>query len=236
MTSTSTTIDAPQDTATREASRRATFMGLSFIADGAVLKPREETELLGREAQAILARRVGAQVVVDMCCGCGNLAGALAHSNLHAFVYACDLTPETVAVAQSNMKELGLSERVQVRRGDLFMGLSGLGLEHRVDLVVCNPPYISSGRLERDRAHLLTEEPREAFDGGPYGISILQRMVRESIRFIKPGGWLAFEFGEGQERQAQMLIDRTKRFEPVAYAYNEHGAPRVALARRRGDV
>ncbi|MCC5977985.1 MAG: peptide chain release factor N(5)-glutamine methyltransferase [Salinarimonas sp.] len=229
------TIDAPHDTATRDSAPRATFMGLSFIAEGGVLKPRAETELLGREAQAVLARRIGAQVVVDMCCGCGNLAGALAHSYPSAFVYACDLTPETVAVAQRNMKELGLSDRVQVRRGDLFTALSGIGLEHRVDLVVCNPPYISSGRLERDRAHLLNEEPREAFDGGPYGISILQRMVRESIRFIKPGGWLAFEFGEGQERQAQLLIDRTKRFEPVSFACNEHGVPRVALARRRGD-
>lgn len=235
MTSTSLPLTPGSDAHSAAAPDRVTFMGLSLRADGAVLRPRAETEILGRQAQAILARRPGAQLVVDMCCGSGNLAVALAHGHPQALVYACDLTQECVNVAKANALDHGLGERVLVRRGDMFTALAGVGLEHRVDLVVCNPPYISSGRLERDRSHLLHEEPREAFDGGPYGISILQRMARESIAFIKPGGWIAFEFGLGQELQAKLLIDRTKRFEPVTFAHDETGAPRVAMARRRGD-
>ena len=45
-----------------------------------------------------------------------------------------------------------------------------LDLEGTIDVVVCNPPYISTGRLAGDRAALLEHEPREAFDGGPYGL------------------------------------------------------------------
>jgi len=61
-------------------------------------------------------------------------------------------------------------------------------LEGTIDVVVCNPPYISTGRLTRDRAALLTHETRAAFDGGPYGVSIFQRVVNDALAFLAPGG------------------------------------------------
>lgn len=214
----------------------ATFMGVELLVNADVLAPREETTLLGRAARDVLARRAGAQIVVDMCCGCGNLALALATHCPRAFVYACDLTPGATSVASMNAKRNGLDGRVAIRRGDLFGALADERLQHQVDLVVCNPPYISTARLAGDRAHLLESEPREAFDGGPYGISILQRLVREAADHLKPGGWLAFEFGEGQERQARLLLDRAGRYDSVALLEDAQGRPRVALARRRTDA
>ena len=98
-------------------------------------------------------------------------------------------------------------------------------------MIVCNPPYISTGRLEGESAHLLENEPREAFDGGPYGISIQQRLVREAPAFLKPGGLLLFEFGVGQERQAQSLLTRSRVFERLDFPTDEEGRPRVAVAR-----
>jgi methylase of polypeptide subunit release factors len=77
----------------------------------------------------------------------------------------------------------------------------------------------------------LDNEPREAFDGGPYGISILQRLVREAVDFLKPGGWLLFEFGEGQERQAASLLTRTKAYGEPTFAAAD-GKPRVAVVRK----
>ena len=214
---------------------RVAFMGLSLRAHGGVSRPRAATELLAQQARAILERRPDAQIVVDMCCGSGNLAVALAHGQPQALVYACDVMQDCVDLARANAIDHGLRERVLARRGDLFTALYGLGLEHRVDLVVCNSPHLSCGQLERDPAQRLQDECREAFDGGPYGISIMQRMVRESIRFIKPGGWIAFEFGPRQQSQARLLIERTARFEQAAFIRDETGAARVAIARRRGD-
>ncbi len=206
-------------------------MNIDLELSADVLVPREETELLGRRAVAAL-EGVATPLVVDMCCGSGNLGLAIAASVPSARVWSADLTPETVALAQRNAERLGLSDRVTVRPGDLFGALEGQGLEGRVDMVVCNPPYISTSRLEGESAHLLENEPREAFDGGPYGISILQRLVREVPDFLKPGGRLLFEFGEGQHRQVAALLSRTKAYEPVAFAEDGEGRPRVAMVRR----
>jgi len=98
---------------------------------------------------------------------------------------------------------------------------------------VCNPPYISSGRLDRDRAELLTHEPRAAFDGGPFGVSIFQRVVRGALLFLKPGGTLLFEIGLGQERQVAILFDRTGGYDPVTTVNDCQGHPRVIAGRRR---
>jgi release factor glutamine methyltransferase len=207
-----------------------TFMNMDFELGPSVLVPRAETELLGTVCVDRLSDGPVAPVVVDMCCGCGNLGIAVANHIADAQVWACDLTPEAVDIAWRNVMRFDLQKRVSVVQGDMFENLRNIGLENKVDLVVCNPPYISTGRLEADRAHLLEHEPREAFDGGPYGISIQQRLIREAPDFLKPGGWLAFEFGEGQERQAAALISRTRVYGPVQFILDPSGIPRVALA------
>ncbi len=138
-------------------------------------------------------------------------------------------------MARRNVDRLATGARVSIRQGDLFAAFEGDNLEGTVDMIVCNPPYISTGRLEGDRAHLLENEPREAFDGGPYGISIHQRLVRDAVAFLKPGGWLLFEFGEGQDRQAAALLARIKTYEPVTFATDRDGKPRVAIVRKIDD-
>ncbi|HEU4537952.1 MAG TPA: HemK/PrmC family methyltransferase, partial [Polyangiaceae bacterium] len=191
------------------------------------------TELLARAAAESAAAAGPAPRAIDMCTGSGNLAVALALACPGASVWASDLTEGCVAVARRNVERFGLGGRVRVLQGDLFAPLAGLGLEGSIDLIVCNPPYISSGRLGRDRAELLRHEPREAFDGGPYGLTIHQRVVREAPAFLRPGGWLLFEFGAGQERQLERLFARGP-YQDVTFRTNAAAEPRVALARHAG--
>ncbi len=207
----------------------AMFMGLGFKLGPNVLAPRKETELLATVCIERLSSGPANPRVIDMCCGCGNLAISIAHQIPQADVWACDLTADTVAVAWNNVLRFELQHRVTVMQGDMFEKLRNIGLEGQIDLVMCNPPYISTGRLNGDRAHLLDSEPREAFDGGPYGISIQQRLVRDALDFLKPGGWLAFEFGQGQERQAAAMIARTKAYSEVLFVLDPNGIPRVAI-------
>ncbi|WP_027998495.1 N5-glutamine methyltransferase family protein [Sinorhizobium arboris] len=218
------------------APRLVRFMGIELELAPDVLVPREETELLGRSAAAILRERTGPAAVIDMCCGSGNLALGIAAEISLARIWGADLTDSTVALARRNVERLSLGDRVVIRQGDLFAALAREGLAGAVDMIVCNPPYISTSRLEGDSAHLLASEPREAFDGGPYGISIHQRLIREAVAFLKPGGWLLFEFGEGQDRQAAALLARTKAYEAVTFAEDSSGRPRVACARRLGGA
>lgn len=208
------------------------FMNVEIALEPGVLMPRLETELLGYTALELLSH-LSNPVVVDMCCGSGNLALAIAAVRPDARIYASDLTEETVATARRNVERLGFVEQVTVVQGDMFSSLVGFDLLGRIDLVVCNPPYISTGRLETDSAHLLETEPREAFDAGPYGIAIHQRLVADAAPFLRPGGWLAFEFGAGQDRQAKALLARARAYGDAQLFNNAEGTPRVAVVRKQ---
>lgn len=212
---------------------REAFMGVDLIVGQGALAPREETELLGNTAlDAIRSAGSTAPKVIDMCCGSGNLACAIAHYLPSARVWASDLTDGCIAVTRRNVEHVGVADRVVVGQGDLFAGLAGLGLEGSIDVIVCNPPYISQSKLATDRAELLEHEPREAFDGGPYGLSIQQRVVRDALPFLRPGGILLFEIGLGQSRQVKMLFDRTKAYEDIRLVANTAGEVRVVAGRK----
>jgi len=215
---------------------REMFMGVELIVAEGALIPREETELLGNTAlDALHCSGSAAPRVIDMCCGSGNLACAIAHHLPSARVWASDLTDGCIAVTRRNIEHVGVSDRVLVAQGDLFAGLEGLGLEGSIDAVICNPPYISQGKLATDRAELLEHEPREAFDGGPYGLSIQQRVVKEALPFLRPGGILLFEIGLGQERQVRMLFERTKAYEDILSVVNAEGEVLVVSGRKRAE-
>ena len=102
-----------------------------------------------------------------------------------------------------------------------------------MDAIVCNPPYISEKRLAADRAVLLEHEPREAFDGGPYGLSIHQHVVKEALPFLREGGELLFEFGLGQDKQLVFVFQRARAYTDAKLVANNAGEPRVAHATRK---
>ena len=210
----------------------ARFLGIGLELRGDVLRPREETELLGRVARSLLDGITGAPLCIDMCCGSGNLALALATHSADVRVVACDLTADAVESARHNVSRLGFQEQIAVAQGDLFQPL--IGLERTVDLIVSNPPYISTSRLmSGDRSHLLCTEPREAFDGGPYGITLHTRVIVEGADYLKPGGWLALEFGLGQDRQVAALLKRSRAYDEPIWHVNGTGENRVVSARKR---
>jgi len=212
------------------------FMGVELIAAEGALVPREETEPLGNAAlDALRSSGSAAPRVIDMCCGSGNLACAIAHHLPGVRVWASDLTDGCIAVTRRNVEHVGVSDRVVVAQGDLFAGLAGFGLEGSIDVIVCSPPFISQSKLAGDSAALLKYEPREAFDGGPYGLSIQQRVVKEALPFLRPGGMLLFETGLGQERQAKMLFDRVKAYENIRLVANAAGEVRVVSGRKRAE-
>jgi len=209
------------------------FMGIDLLADKGALIPRKETEPLCNKALEVLRiSGLDEPRVIDMCCGSGNLACAIAHYQPNTRVWASDLTNGSITLTRRNVQHVGVSDRVVVVQGDLFAGLEGYGLEGTIDAIVCAPPFISQHKLANESAGLLEYEPREAFDGGPYGLSIQQRIVREALPFLRLGGILIFETGLGQERPAKMLLDRAKAYGDIQQIENGEGEVRVISARK----
>jgi release factor glutamine methyltransferase len=220
-------------------SQRQHFMGLDMLVGPQALIPRVETELLGEVALTLLQGRQR-PTVLDLCTGCGNLALAVAHHVPNAQVMAGDVCAAAISLAQRNAQHLGLGSRVDLRVGDLFEPFQEPRWRAQIDLVVCNPPYISSGKVDSLPTEIQGHEPRLAFDGGPFGISVLHRLVRDAALFLRPGGWLAIEVGRGQGQsvlrrlraQAVANLAKTAVFETALSASDEAGDIRVVMARR----
>ena len=212
---------------------RQTFMGMEMLAGPQALIPRRETELLARAALVHL-RAMAQPRVIDVCTGSGNLALSMAQGVPTARVWGADLSPEAVALAEANARHLGLSERVQWRCGDLLAPFEAMDADFlgRTDLLLCNPPYISSGKLDSMPAEIVQHEPSLAFDGGPFGIRILQRLMKDAPRFLRSGGWLGLEVGLGQGPAVQQWLARTGQFDMPQAVPDDHGQVRSLLAQR----
>lgn len=217
---------------------RQRFMGLDLLAAPEALIPRRETEMLGAAALAKLRETVAANdaaQVIDVCCGSGNLALALAAAEPGAEVHAADLSPEAIALAARNIALHGLDARVALHTGDLLTPFDTPTFHGRVDLIVSAPPYISTAKLDTMPAEIIGHEPALAFDGGPFGVSILMRLMRESPPLLRAGGWLGIEVGLGQGPAMLQLLRKNPRYDTVETVSDADDQIRVLLARRRAQ-
>jgi release factor glutamine methyltransferase len=211
---------------------RQDFLGLELLAGPEALIARKETEILARAALAKLKAMPGAELLVlEPCTGSGNVALALAAGEPRARVFASDLSAEAVGLARRNLEVTGAG-RVEFRTGDLLSPFEGEGFEGRADLVACNPPYISSAKVPGMRSAIASHEPALAFDGGPFGVSILMKLIKQAPRFLKPGGWLCFEVGLGQGEPMAKQLRRAPEYDAVETVADAAGAVRALLARR----
>lgn len=213
---------------------RQQFMGLEMLAGPQALVPRKETELLAQTALELareLASQQRALTVLDVCTGCGNIALALAHHIDSARVHAADLSEDAVALARRNAAQLGLDARVEFRAGDLLAPFDSETFLGKVDLLTCNPPYISSAKVEQLPGEIGSFEPHLAFDGGPFGVAILMRLLQEAPRFLRAGGWLAFELGLGQGPALLKRLEKNPHFSTVRARQDAAGDIRAIAAR-----
>jgi release factor glutamine methyltransferase len=216
-------------------SGRQRFMGMEMLASSQALIPRRETELLARTAIGIIRDHIlttrDQATVIDVCTGCGNVALAMASSDARVRAYAADLSPEAVELAQRNVVHLGLVDRVETRVGDLLQPFDEPRFQHVADIVTCNPPYISSKKLEQMPSEIISFEPRLAFDGGALGVKILQRTIREAPQFLRAGGWLLFEVGLGQGPAVMQRLASTAGYSEIRGVTDSESQIRVVVAR-----
>jgi release factor glutamine methyltransferase len=213
---------------------RQQFVGVEMLAGPGALVPRRETELLARAAIELargMVAKSGTVKVVDVCTGSGNVALAVAHHVPEARVFAADLSEEAVELARRNAAHLRLQDRVTFMAGDLLAPFDNADFHGAVDVLSCNPPYISSTKVEQMNNEIAKHEPRLAFDGGAFGVNILMRLLQDAPRFVKPGGALAFEVGLGQGPAMAKRLQKVAGITQVTPLTDAHGDVRALTAR-----
>lgn len=215
---------------------RQHFLGVDLIASPQALIARRETELLADSALARVREacdRHGSAYVLDVCCGSGNVAIALAHHEPRCTVSGSDLSSDAVELARANAAFAGVAERVQFLDGDLFAPFADDRHQESVDVVACNPPYIPSARVALLAPEIRDHEPGIAFDGGALGISVIQKVFSQAPTYLRPGGWLCVEVGAGQAEPLSKRMQRHSEYDRVDVRQDVRGVGRVLLARRR---
>ena len=215
---------------------RQSFMGIEILADKRALIPRKETEILGRKALGIsidLAKEQKYVRVMDICAGSGNLGLAIAYYNPKAIIFATDLSHEAVEHSKDNISFLNLHDRVLAEQGDLFSAFENEEHYGKADIIVCNPPYISSGKVAKMNSEISDYEPVMAFDGGMFGTKIIQKLLAEAPKFLSPNGWLLFEVGLGQGPFIIDLCERTGSYHQIQPINDPNHNIRVIMAQKR---
>jgi len=203
---------------------RQEFWGLSFEVTPAVLIPRPETELLVELALAACGKNADT-VIADVCTGCGCVAVAIARDRRRARVVATDVSDAALAVARRNAEAHGVQAQIDFRRADLLDDVAG-----PLDLVVANPPYVAERDRETIQPEVADHEPSLALFAGEDGLDVIRRLIPESVRRLKPGGTLLFEFGYGQDAEVAELIENTPGLTMIELRRDFQGIPRVAVA------
>ncbi len=169
------------------------FLDLKIKTKKGVLIPRPETELLALEA--IKKAQTGSRVtVLDLCTGSGCIAIAIGKAIKEAQVYGTDISEVAIRLAEENA-ELNNVKNVTFLKGDLFEPFKDSDI--RFDIITANPPYIKSGDIPYLEPEVRDWEPHLALDGGADGTEYYRRIFKESHQYLKKGGALFLELGEG---------------------------------------
>jgi len=176
------------------------FGPIVVSADPRALIPRPETEGLW---ELVVAALPEAAVVVDLCTGSGNVALACKHARPDARVIATDISGDAISLAVENAVQLGLE--VEFLEGDLFGPLAA-SLRGVVDVVVANPPYVSSSEFDLLPAEVRGYEPPAALVAGSTGTEVLARIAAEARDWLTPSGTIACEIGETQGRACRRMF------------------------------
>jgi len=215
---------------------RQNFMGIELLADKRALIPRKETEILGGKALDIsksLSKDKHPLRVMDVCCGAGNLGLAIAWHNPEVEVFAADISEDAVELTKDNISFLDLNHRVHVEKGNLFSAFDKKEYYRSIDLIICNPPYISSAKVSKMNSEISNHEPALAFDGGMFGTKIIQGLINQAPKFLNEGGWLLFEVGLGQGDFIMRLCGETNQYNSIESVSDSRGNLRVIAARRK---
>lgn len=196
------------------------FHGLTLNVTPDVLIPRDDTEAVCELAIGKTMQLPQNPRILDLCTGSGCIGLAIASKVKDARVTLAEISPEAIRVAKKNIQDNHLAGRVSCIQMDVrqtppkFLG--------KYDLIVSNPPYVTAAQMERLDPTVKDYEPRLALYGGLDGLDYYRAITKNFTPILKPGGFICFEFGMGQEAE-------------VCHILMEHGYELGRLVRDSGE-
>jgi ribosomal protein L3 glutamine methyltransferase len=166
-----------------------------FYVDDRVIVPRSFiAELLDEQLAPWIDDPWAIESALDLCTGSGCLAILAALSFPNAEVAAVDLSPDAIAVAERNVADYSLYDRIELIQSDAFQNLAG----RKFDLIVSNPPYVNAESVARLPPEYL-HEPELALGSGDDGLDFTRIILREAKKHLTDNGILVVEIGHNRE-------------------------------------
>ena len=194
------------------------FYGLDLTVTPSVLIPRDDTCAVVSLAinQALFLPQEPR--ILDLCTGSGCIGLAIASRVKDAWVTLADISKDAMAVAKKNITRHKMSGRVSVvhvnalENAPAFLG--------KFDMIVSNPPYITGQEMKELDRSVAEYEPHLALFGGNDGLDFYRAIAKNYACVLKPGGYLAFEFGDTQaddvcrilEENGYTILERSRDF------------------------
>jgi len=210
------------------------FLGMKFKVDSRALIPRPETEILVSKVIEYFKKEKKEPdhlKIIDIGTGAGNIAIALASNLKNCFVYATDISSDTLSLAHENAEINKVRDRIEFLCGDLFAPLKDKSLAGKINAVVSNPPYVQKEEKEVLPKEVRDFEPEVALfaEEGLY-----QRIVDQSALFLKKEeGILVLETGYGQAQKVKNIIQVKGEFASSEIIKDLAGIERVVMAIKR---
>jgi release factor glutamine methyltransferase len=188
----------------------ASFMGLKFFVDKRVLIPRPETEILVETALELCRDYKNNVNILDVGVGSGNIAVCIAKFVNDSCVIGVDVSEDALEVARINVERYALSGRVKLKHCNIF---NVPMFDIKFDIIVSNPPYISTEEMGKVDKEVCEYEPAIATTDSADGLTYYRRLVEIGKLILSEGGSLIVEIAYNQKDDVSRLFSD--------YGYND---------------
>ena len=207
------------------------FYGLTLQVNHDVLIPRDDSCAVTSLAIEHALFLNSAPRILDLCTGSGCIGLAVASRVKDAKVTLADLSKDALNVARKNVSAQRMGGRVTCVQADAMEKASSfLG---KFDMIISNPPYITDLEMTELPVSVKNYEPAMALRGGSDGLDFYRSITQNYQSALKPGGFLAFEFGMGQGDDVCRIL-RENHYNVLERKDDFNGRERAVIAQFEG--
>lgn len=167
------------------------------------LEPRPDTEILIEACLKYLPNHQEKQHILDLGTGTGCLLLSLLREYENATGVGVDVSAGAIQTAQRNANNLGLGSRTSWQRSDWFNNIKGV-----YDIIISNPPYISTTVVESLSPSVKEYDPLKALDGGEDGLNAYRVLAQELPQVMHEDTLVILEFGYDQGETVPQLFKK----------------------------